>query len=100
MRTIFASGGLTRAIIAMVSGKFGNVVGSASPLSAMSFKRKQFARHGTEWRMLRDLARTHHLQHLAQLLLGDRQLKLFHRGFRCAIDLAVNTVEIAGFCRG
>ena len=39
IRTIFTSAGLTRVIISIVSENFGNVVGSASPLRAMSFSR-------------------------------------------------------------
>src|SRR6266478_7708973 len=45
--------------------------------------------------MLRDFARAHHLQHLAQLLLRDSEVELLHRRFGCAINLAIDAVEVA-----
>jgi len=61
----------------------------------MSFKRSIRA-HGTEWRMLRDSPeRT--ISSISRNSCSAIVSSNFSPGFRCAIDLAVNTVEIAGF---
>jgi len=99
INTIFASFGLTRAIIEIVSAKFGSVVGSASPLSAMSFNRSRS--RGTDLkgsccaispeRIISSMSRNSSFR--------DNQIEILHGGLGRAVHLAINTVEIARLVR-